>query len=182
MVAGSRGKAGAAILAARGALRAGAGLVTVFGPEAVERAAVASLPESDDAVAAGPEWRARIRGRPIAFEEPLRIRRGCRRPGALDGRRRRGRDSRRPARSDSLVCDADALNAFAGNPAAFSRRRAPTILTPHPGEAGRLLGISTAAVQKDRLGAATRLAKVSRSVVVLKGEGTLTATPAGACR
>ena len=77
-----------------------------------------------------------------------------------------------------LVCDADALNAFAGEPGVFARR-APTVLTPHPGEAGRLLSKTSAQVQADRLAAASELAARTRCVVVLKGEGTLTATPAG---
>jgi hydroxyethylthiazole kinase-like uncharacterized protein yjeF len=179
VVAGSRGKAGAAILAARGALRAGAGLVTVFGPEAVERAAVASLPEAmtrslPDRNGALASEAARSLSKSLSEFDAAVVGPGLSTDAGVADVIRAVLRAAIP-----LVCDADALNAFAGNPAAFSRRRAPTILTPHPGEAGRLLGISTAAVQKDRLGAATRLAKVSRSVVVLKGEGTLTATPAG---
>jgi hydroxyethylthiazole kinase-like uncharacterized protein yjeF len=77
-----------------------------------------------------------------------------------------------------LVCDADALNAFGGQPGAFSRRTA-TILTPHPGEAARLMRATTAGVQVDRLGFAIRLARSSRAVVLLKGDGSLTATPGG---
>ena len=67
-----------------------------------------------------------------------------------------------------LVCDADALNAFAGRPRAFSRRRGPTVLTPHPGEAARLLETAGKDVQRDRLAAARRLARSSRAVVLLK--------------
>ena len=64
-------------------------------------------------------------------------------------------------------------------PAYFARRRAATVLTPHPGEAGRLLGSSTRAVQADRIGAARALARKSRAVVVLKGAHTLVAVPGG---
>jgi NAD(P)H-hydrate epimerase len=77
------------------------------------------------------------------------------------------------------VFDADALNLQAGNPEAFRRRRGPTILTPHPGEAGRLLGRSSRQVQADRPGAAAELSRRARSVVVLKGAPTITADPSG---
>jgi NAD(P)H-hydrate epimerase len=78
-----------------------------------------------------------------------------------------------------IVADADALNAFAGRPRFFARRRADTILTPHPGEAARLLGRSTSAIQADRLGSARELARRSRSIAVLKAAHTLVAAPAG---
>ena len=178
IVAGSRGKTGAAVLAARGALRAGAGLVTVFCPESVELAIVSALPEamtrglpqrggtlsqeaarsvadalSDfDAVAAGPGLGSG-EGVVAVLKTILR--------------------SRLP-----LVCDADALNAFAHEPGAF-RRRAATVLTPHPGEAARLLGTTTRKVQANRLGAAQTLAKGTRAVVILKGSGSLIAAPEG---
>jgi NAD(P)H-hydrate epimerase len=71
------------------------------------------------------------------------------------------------------------LNACAGRARTLSRRRSPTVLTPHPGEAGRLLGRSTRQVQADRLSAARELARLARCCVLLKGEGSLTATPDG---
>src|SRR5262249_37454703 len=78
-----------------------------------------------------------------------------------------------------LVCDADALNAFARRPQRFRRVRPATVLTPHPGEAARLLGSSSRAIQQDRLGSAVKLARKSRAVVLLKGMGTLIAAPGG---
>lgn len=81
-----------------------------------------------------------------------------------------------------LVIDADALNLLAEHRVSFdhlAQRRAPTVLTPHPGEAGRLLGIGTEAVQADRLAAATVLAARSRALVALKGCGTVLAAPSG---
>lgn len=180
VMAGSRGKAGAAVLAARGALRAGAGLVTMFCPESIETVAVTALPEAmtrafPDEEGAFALEAAEPLAKALASAGLDAVVAG---PGLSTGEGIREAlrlllRSRLP-----LVCDADALNAFAGEAGAFSRR-SPTILTPHPGEAGRLLGISTADVQKDRIGAATRLARASRAVVVLKGEGTLIATPAG---
>jgi hydroxyethylthiazole kinase-like uncharacterized protein yjeF len=81
-----------------------------------------------------------------------------------------------------LVLDADALNQLAGEPALqvrISSRRAPTLLTPHPGEAGRLLGISTTEVQADRVAATTALAHRFNAHVVLKGCGSVIAMPGG---
>ncbi|HEY6147359.1 MAG TPA: NAD(P)H-hydrate dehydratase, partial [Thermoanaerobaculia bacterium] len=179
IVAGSRGKAGAAVLAARGALRAGAGLVTVFGIPAVAAAVVGSLPEAmtselpeQDGAIAGKAGRALARAL-SAFDAAvlgpgLTVTEGTR--GAL----RAALQTRIP-----VVLDADALNAFAGGPGAWANRRAPTVATPHPGEMGRLLSLSVREVQADRLGAARRLARAGRCVAVLKGEGTLTAGPAG---
>jgi hydroxyethylthiazole kinase-like uncharacterized protein yjeF len=84
-----------------------------------------------------------------------------------------------------LVLDADALNAIARDPGLRAHvrtrgvRGSATILTPHPLEAARLLGITVAAVQADRLAAARRLAADTGAVVVLKGSGTLVAAPDG---
>jgi hydroxyethylthiazole kinase-like uncharacterized protein yjeF len=84
-----------------------------------------------------------------------------------------------------LVLDADALNAIARDPGLRAQLRArgaagrPTILTPHPLEAARLLGTDAAGVQRDRLAAARRLAADTGAVVVLKGSGTVVATPDG---
>lgn len=85
--------------------------------------------------------------------------------------------------SPRLVLDADALNAIAGSPdwrAQLARRLTKslyTILTPHPLEAARLLGCSSAQVQADRLGAARRLAEELQCVVVLKGSGSVIGAP-----
>lgn len=74
------------------------------------------------------------------------------------------------------VVDADALNALAGNLPHTGKIR---ILTPHPGEMGRLTGKSTAEVQADRLGSAQRLAAGSGATIVLKGDRTVIAFPDG---
>jgi NAD(P)H-hydrate epimerase len=71
------------------------------------------------------------------------------------------------------------LNVLAGRPRAVRRRRAGTVLTPHPGEAGRLLGITGAAVQDDRLAAATMLTRRSGAVVLLKGAASLISAASG---
>lgn len=180
VIAGSRGKAGAAILCARAALRSGAGLVTVFCPESLEQVVVGALPEAmthgleekrgglaakagREAVEALADFDAAVVGPGLGSSA-----------GTLEAIEEIARGAARP-----LVGDADFLNAFSGRPGLLARRRSPTVLTPHPGEAGRLLGISGRAVQGNRARAAAELARAARSVVVLKGAGTLTATPGG---
>jgi hydroxyethylthiazole kinase-like uncharacterized protein yjeF len=86
--------------------------------------------------------------------------------------------ARAAAQPVPAVFDADALN-LAGEAAFFGGRRAATVLTPHPGEAGRLLGISAEAVNADREAAAIRIARAANAVVVLKGFRSLVADPAG---
>jgi NAD(P)H-hydrate epimerase len=80
------------------------------------------------------------------------------------------------------VLDADGLNAFSSERRPRLRLRAgrhPLVLTPHPGEAARLLGTTSAAIQADRLGSARRLAAETGAVVVLKGRRTIVADPDG---
>lgn len=82
--------------------------------------------------------------------------------------------------ASQLVLDADALNAVAGDPslrALLANRTAPTVLTPHPLEAARLLGLQTSAVQADRLAAAQAVADRYACTIVLKGSGTIVASP-----
>jgi hydroxyethylthiazole kinase-like uncharacterized protein yjeF len=81
-----------------------------------------------------------------------------------------------------LVLDADALNLLAGDPELArqaARRNHPTLLTPHPGEAARLLGLGIADIQADRIGAAHRLGTQFNAHVALKGAGTVIAHPDG---
>ena len=81
-----------------------------------------------------------------------------------------------------LVLDADALNAIAGSrafAASLAKRKAATIMTPHPAEAGRLLGATTAGAQADRVASARAIARRYRSLVVLKGNGSVIAAPNG---
>jgi NAD(P)H-hydrate epimerase len=81
-----------------------------------------------------------------------------------------------------MVLDADALFAFQGEPEALRSREAPAVLTPHPGEAAALLGGDAAAVNRDRVAAALRLAEASGAVAVLKGAATVVAEPGGLVR
>lgn len=180
IVAGSAGKAGAAILAARAAVRGGAGLVTAAVPQEIlqtvdlgsiesmtlplpagpsglgaeSKAAVAAASAGKTAIAMGPGLGVEPGTREAVVEMALSL-------------------------SLPLVLDADGLNAFAGRAARLRERTAPTVLTPHPGELGRLLGCSVDEIAADRVAAARRAADASGAVVVLKGHRSLIADPGG---
>jgi NAD(P)H-hydrate epimerase len=181
LVAGSRGKAGAAVLAARAAVVGGAGLTTVALPAGLAEALAGGcpeamslpLPETSDgtlALAGWEELAAAAEARSVVAMGP-----GLGRNDETDELVRRL--AQRTARP--LVLDADALNAFSGRLDELSRRSAPTVLTPHPGELGRLLGRSASEIQADRLGAVREAARRSGALVVLKGRATLVAAPDG---
>lgn len=163
VVGGSEGMAGAPALAARGAHRSGAGTVTVFAPEFI-RAAVHVL--SPETMTAG-------EGVDIARFDALAVGPGLGASAAARDLVERAADSRLPA-----VFDADALN-LAGDAAFFARRAAPTVLTPHPGEAARLLGIDAGRVNADREAAVREIASRAKAVVILKGFRSLVADPSG---
>lgn len=171
LVAGSPGKAGAAILAARAAVRSGAGLVTAAVPESildvVDLGSIESMTlplRSLDQVLEAAEGKSVLAMGPGLGQED----------DTVEAIRRIAGEVSLP-----LVLDADGVNAFAGRAAALAGRSAETVLTPHPGELGRLLGISTSEVQEDRIAAARRAAVEAEAVVVLKGHRTLVATPGG---
>ncbi|HXU32958.1 MAG TPA: NAD(P)H-hydrate dehydratase [Thermoanaerobaculia bacterium] len=181
LVAGSPGKSGAAILAARAAVRGGAGLVTVAVSEPIlPTVDLGSLESMTLALPAGPEGELG----PGAADAALGASKGKNAlalgPGLGQSAVAQA-EIRRIALETEIpfVLDADGLNAFEGSAADLAARRAPAILTPHPGELGRLLGISSTDVQADRLGAARRAAVETGAVVVLKGHRTLIASEAG---
>jgi hydroxyethylthiazole kinase-like uncharacterized protein yjeF len=160
---GSEGMAGAPALAARGAHRAGAGLVTVAADAGVRSLVHALSPETTTLPPDGD----------VSGFSALAVGPGLGR--SEEARTRLGRLAELPL---PAVFDADALN-LAGDARAFASRRAPTLLTPHPGEAGRLLGVDAAAVNADRIGAARRIASLANAVVILKGFRSVVAEPAG---
>jgi hydroxyethylthiazole kinase-like uncharacterized protein yjeF len=181
IVAGSPGKSGAAILAARAAVRAGAGLVTAAVPEpvvsVVDLGSIESMTLPLPAGASG-QLTAAAADRVLAAAEGksvLALGPGLgQEEGTAEAIRRIVLETTLP-----LVLDADGLNAFAGRASELAGRGIDTVLTPHPGELGRLLGIPTAEVQADRIGSARRAAAETGAVVVLKGYRTLVATPEG---
>jgi NAD(P)H-hydrate epimerase len=174
IVAGSPGKSGAAILAARAAVRSGAGLVTAAVPEpilqTVDLGSIESMTVGLPAEGLVEAVLAAARGKDVVGLGPGL---GSTEPISAAVRRLV------LAVELPLVLDADGVNAFAGRAGELAGRKAPTVLTPHPGELGRLLGISSQEVQADRLGAVRRAAKESQAIVVLKGGRTLIATPDG---
>ena len=184
VVAGSVGKTGAAVLAAGAALRCGSGLVTVATPEpclAIVAAARAEvMTEPLPATRAGGLAEAGLSRLLELAKERDAVVLG---PGL--GQDKETRTLVRAfvrACPVPLVLDADGLNALAaGDVRALDAlaRTAPTVLTPHPGEMGRLVGLSSAEVQRERVETAVALARATGAVVVLKGERTLVAEPEG---
>jgi NAD(P)H-hydrate epimerase len=181
VVAGSLGKTGAAALACLGALRVGTGLVTC------------ALPASQQPVVAGrvaeamteplPETTARsLSAKAVerVLELLARMDAAVVGPGVgLDAETQSGvRDLIRQAERP-LVVDADALTALAGRLGVLREAAGPRLLTPHPGEAARLLGVDVTVVQADRVGTARRLAGETGAAVALKGARTVVATPDG---
>ena len=181
VVGGSSGLTGAPTMAALAAQRAGAGYVTVAAPRSLEPAFAAWLLE---AMFAGlPEAGGHLA--PQALDEVMAR---CQRATAVVVGPGIGRSE--PARvlvralverlEVPLVLDADGLNALGtGFAAPVSARRAPTLLTPHAGELGRLLGISSAEVDSSRLSQVSAAAAASGAIVVLKGDDTVIALPDG---
>jgi NAD(P)H-hydrate epimerase len=181
VVAGSEGKTGAAALAALGAARVGAGLVTIACPESTNPVLATAC--SEVMTAPLPESARHCFGR--AAEKPVLELAAARDVVALGPGLGRDEETRAFVRSVTralacpLVLDADGLVAFIDALSELRTRRAPTVLTPHPGEAALLLGTTAADVNRDRLGAARRLASESGAVVALKGAATVVATPDG---
>ncbi|HWF85253.1 MAG TPA: NAD(P)H-hydrate dehydratase [Vicinamibacterales bacterium] len=177
IVAGSRGKTGAAHLAAVGALRSGAGLVTVATPARCQDVVAAMGPEymteAIDETDEGLDVDAVDRILELA-RDVIAIGPGL---GQLPGTRRFV-TSLVDRATMPLVIDADGLNAFTGDPDRLSGRDGrDVIITPHPGEMARLVGMTIDEVQRSRLEIARNFASAHHVYVVLKGHRTLIATP-----
>jgi NAD(P)H-hydrate epimerase len=181
VVAASPGLTGAAALCSRAALRAGAGIVVAAVPRGVHPLVAAGLqevmvaPVDEDDGALGPS------SLPDVVAQSARV-------GALavgPGLGRAGGTTtflRRLLEGGPIlpaVVDADGLWHLGGSPGWLANRPAATVLTPHAGEAARLLGRPRAEVEADRLAAARDLAAATGAVAVLKGPGTIVAAPDG---
>jgi len=172
VIAGSPGKIGAALLAAQGAIRAGAGLVTIaalpetaalldqrvlevmtarIDPARIEDS-LDELLERADAVAIGPGLGLDATARRIAEHVALRV-------------------------PKTKVLDADAISHFAGRAEQLRGAAGEIVLTPHAGEMARIVGGSAAEVEDDRFGTLTRAVALTGSVVLLKGHRTLVGAP-----
>jgi NAD(P)H-hydrate epimerase len=180
IVAGSRGKIGAAHLAAMGALRSGAGLVTVAAPASCVPVVASMAPEymteplaeSDAGTVSGP-----------GAERVLELTQDVIACGPGLGRVPAAGEFVRALLDRAtvpLVLDADALTLLAEEPGRLmGREERDVIITPHPGEMARLIGSSVEEVQANRLQVATDFATTHRVYVVLKGHRTVIATPEG---
>jgi ADP-dependent NAD(P)H-hydrate dehydratase / NAD(P)H-hydrate epimerase len=181
IVAGSRGKTGAALLAARAAMRAGAGLVTLAAPHSLNSILAGALvevmtellPESRDGemeILTDGDWRRLLaRKNALLFGPGIGV--GTATQNALCWLLRN--------LDIPWVIDADGLNNLAPEIKRLRHAATAPILTPHPGEMARLAGKSNIEVNSDRVGTARRFAAENRCYLVLKGARTLMATPEG---
>jgi NAD(P)H-hydrate epimerase len=181
VLAGSNGKSGAAYMVGKAALRAGAGLVTVLSPASVQPI-VASL---------GPEIMTRAApGNPDFFSAEAEVDvlgfAGNKSVVALGpgiGTEDASFSLLReiiPSIDAPLILDADALNLVSRDLEILKQRKpGTTVITPHPGEMARLIGVDVPAVQKDRASSAKNFAVRTGCIVVLKGYRTIIAEPSG---
>jgi len=168
IVGGSPGRSGAAVLAARGAIRTGAGLVTVLTDREtaaqVHAHSIESMTESDDPTRTMKDVLLVGPGLGDNEETYEHVRFMCGRVGL------------------PMVIDASALNAFAGRAAEINPHGRPRVITPHPGELARLIGGDAKSINAARIDAVREAARVANCVVVLKGHQTLIADPDGYVR
>jgi len=177
VVAGSKGMPGAPVLCAAGAMRGGAGLVTVAVPDSqydiiarrlLPEAMVLPLPERNGCISSSgfPGLKKYIRDRKVSSV-------------VIGPGMRVNKDTFRLVKrlidlaGIAVIADADALNVFAGDPKALGNAKADLIITPHPGEMSRLTGLRITEIQGRRGGIAKEFAKRYRLVCVLKGDGTI---------
>ncbi|HKZ46831.1 MAG TPA: NAD(P)H-hydrate dehydratase, partial [Thermodesulfobacteriota bacterium] len=181
VLAGSVGKTGAAAMTSVGAMRAGAGLVTLGIPESLNpimakkltEVMTLSLAESASGVCGYEAFdiimsfikdkEVVVLGPGLTASEPVRRL-------VL----RLTKESNIP-----LVIDADGINCLAYDVKILKKAKAPIIITPHPGEMARLVDSTAKDVQEDRIGIAERFAKENKVIVVLKGAKTVIAEPSG---
>jgi ADP-dependent NAD(P)H-hydrate dehydratase / NAD(P)H-hydrate epimerase len=182
VVAGSRGKSGAALMTGLAALRSGAGLVTLWLPESLERDVVGKIPELMTeflpATSAGSSSAAGIDKIMASIGQAHALVVG---PGMTT------QESTQQLVHEivrwspvPIVLDADGINAFAAKREALLNERGQSItITPHPGEMARLIGKSISDVQKDRVRVAREFSEERRCYTILKGHQTIVATPGG---
>jgi len=178
---GAVGLTGAVALAAHAATRAGAGYVQAAIPRSLNDVLAVKLTE--EMTLPSPETAERTLA--LAALEPLLAHAAAADVVALGSGLSRHREAAELARrvvaecDRPLVIDADGLNAFAGNPEPLTRGPGARVLTPHLGEMARLTGVAVPALEARRIDAAREWAQRWRSVVVLKGAPTVTASPEG---
>jgi len=181
IIAGSRGKTGAAIMACRAAMRCGAGLVTLAAPRSLNNVLAGALvevmtePLRDNAaeemeILTDLEWVGLVEKKDaLLFGPGLGVNDSTRH--ALRWLLRNG--------DVPWVIDADGLNNLALDLDRLRHAKVPPVITPHPGEMARLMGVDNSSVNRDRVGVARAFAVKHRCYVVLKGARTVIATAAG---
>lgn len=181
VVAGSIGKSGAAMLTSRAALRTGAGLTTLACPEGVLRsgedkpAEIMTIPLPET-----PEHTIAARSLDLLLAASKQTTVVALGPGLSTHPETQSVIRELVARlSMPMVIDADGLNALADHLEPLKRQHAPMILTPHPGEMGRLTRLGSREVQRRRIDLAMEFAKTHQVVLVLKGARTVVASPDG---
>ena len=180
-ICGSFGMAGAAILAGKSALRCGVGLEKLAIPKSIYPIAAGSILESVflplSETSDGKISRTNIPRLLLEAKKTTAVLLGCG-LSVCD-------DTRALVKSfvenctAPMVLDADALNCIAENPEILKKRKSDIIITPHPGEMGRLCGITAKEVNADRVNVALRFAEKYGVITVLKGSGTIIASPNG---
>ncbi len=180
-ICGSFGMAGAAILAGKSSLRCGVGLEKLAIPKSIYPIAAGSILESVflplSETSDGKISRTNIPSLLLEAKKSTAVLLGCG-LSVCD-------DTKALVKSFvenctvPMVLDADALNCIEDNPEILKKRKSDIIITPHPGEMGRLCGITAKEVNADRVDVALSFAKKYGVITVLKGSGTIIASPNG---
>jgi hydroxyethylthiazole kinase-like uncharacterized protein yjeF len=183
VVGGSRGLTGAPRMAAEASMRAGAGYVAACIPASLQSVlATASTPELMTRGLPGDDDDGGLTLDALAGVREASVGVGAIALGPGLGRSAGAFAFARALAAEAdvaLVLDADGLNAHAGKLGDLASRQAPTVLTPHAGELGRLLELSSAEIERERLRHVRAAAELAAAVVVLKGDDTLIAQPDG---
>jgi NAD(P)H-hydrate epimerase len=182
LISGSRGKTGAALMAARACMRAGAGLLTIGAPglladsfqAAVREEMFLPLPDTGHGTLSLSALDGILdfldrRGNVLAIGPGI---------GTQEETRRLVIELLARCTVPMLI-DADAINALTGKAALLKRVKAPVVLTPHPGEFSRISGKGVGEIERDRVDAASSFAKRTGAVIILKGVPTVVAEPEG---
>ena len=181
VIAGSIGKGGAAAMTALSCLRTGAGLITLAVPASVQPIVAERLTEVMTCPLAETDEKTIANSASATILELSKDKDVIAIGPGLTTQKETASIVRRLIKEipTPIVIDADAINALVDNLGILKDRRAPSILTPHPGEMGRLIGKSPADVQKDRIGTAREFATEHSVYLVLKGAHTVIAEPSG---
>jgi len=174
IIAGSRGKSGAAVLSARGALRCGSGLVTIaVRKEILSEMEVIKPVESMLEPYEPQEPESMLK--PIEGKSAIALGPGC----GTDENMEKILDAVISKCKVPLIIDADGLTLLSRNPGKIKGVGFPVILTPHPGEMSRITGMTTGEIQKNRIEVARKFASENGVYLVLKGARTVIAVPDG---